>query len=310
MSKKTITEIPRIGIVAVILACLAGIGIGSFYDYPISVALANRTTLGSIFADASPVAAYCLIPAGWVCIYTGLKKKAASFRIPVWLVLLLAGIVAVCLSDWYYGGIVHLVLGYILGQSFAYLNAAEWLFWIAAYAVFPILLSRFLDDSDPNRLIALGIALWIATVASDMAVQWLKQMASRPRYKYLLTLGDPLSEYRDWWQMIPYMAGSNENYQSWPSGHMSIVGVLFALPLLTDCMKKRSDRRNTAVFAGVCVYIVLCGYNRIHMTNHFLTDVCFGTLESFLITIVTCTIAMHIVKAKGSSIAEGDHEEV
>ena len=29
--------------------------------------------------------------------------------------------------------------------------------------------------------------------------------------------------------------------------------------------------------------MLLYGYNRIHMTNHFLSDVCFGTLITYLI---------------------------
>jgi hypothetical protein len=29
--------------------------------------------------------------------------------------------------------------------------------------------------------------------------------------------------------------------------------------------------------------VLLYGYNRIHMTNHFLTDVCFGTLITYCI---------------------------
>jgi len=32
-----------------------------------------------------------------------------------------------------------------------------------------------------------------------------------------------------------------------------------------------------------CVFVLLYGYNRIHMTNHFLSDVCFGTLITYLI---------------------------
>ena len=36
-----------------------------------------------------------------------------------------------------------------------------------------------------------------------------------------------------------------------------------------------------------CVFVTVYGYNRIHMTNHFLTDVCFGTLITYLIFAVT-----------------------
>ena len=34
--------------------------------------------------------------------------------------------------------------------------------------------------------------------------------------------------------------------------------------------------------AAACVFVLIYGYNRIHMTNHFLSDVCFGTLITYL----------------------------
>ena len=112
---------------------------------------------------------------------------------------------------------------------------------------------------------------------------WLKQVGSRPRYKYLITLEDPKSEYRNWWQMTPNLAGSNDNFKSWPSGNMTIASMMFALPMLTDCLKSRSEGKNRASFIAACAFVLLYGYNRIHMTNHFLTDVCFGTLITYLI---------------------------
>lgn len=49
-------------------------------------------------------------------------------------------------------------------------------------------------------------------------------------------------------------------------------------------------RVNLCVFFLVCAFILICGYNRMHMTNHFLSDVCFGTLNTFLITTGLCTV--------------------
>ncbi|MBP5330276.1 MAG: phosphatase PAP2 family protein [Lachnospiraceae bacterium] len=37
------------------------------------------------------------------------------------------------------------------------------------------------------------------------------------------------------------------------------------------------------------VFVLIYGYNRIHMTNHFLSDVCFGTLITYLIFSVIST---------------------
>jgi len=59
--------------------------------------------------------------------------------------------------------------------------------------------------------------------------------------------------------------------------------MMFSLPMLTAVSKKQSKSKNLIAFCFACVFVVLYGYNRIHMTNHFLSDVCFGTLFTYLI---------------------------
>ena len=163
------------------------------------------------------------------------------------------------------------------------LSLVSWLM-IALLYVWPMIVCyKMLDDKDADKLIAVGATILVAGVLADNVNLWLKQVASRPRYKYLITLDDPMSEYRNWWQMIPNLAGSNDNYKSWPSGNMTIASMMFSLPLLSDVMKKRSETKNTIRFLIAVAFVVLYGYNRIHMTNHFLSDVCFGTLITYLI---------------------------
>ena len=36
-------------------------------------------------------------------------------------------------------------------------------------------------------------------------------------------------------------------------------------------------------FFAACIFVLVYAYNRIHMTNHFLSDVCFGTLITYII---------------------------
>ena len=61
-----------------------------------------------------------------------------------------------------------------------------------------------------------------------------------------------------------------------------------------------SGDRSMIAFVLVCLFIVLCGYNRIHMTNHFLSDVCFGTLHTTLLTALVCTVFLKAVPKKHS----------
>ena len=190
---------------------------------------------------------------------------------------------AVYYSNSYNGKAVRALFGYEAGVSSPVLSAASWLFWGVLYAWIPLVVIKLLDDSDPNKLIAVGAAILIAGIASDNVNLWLKQVASRPRYKYLITLEDPDSEFRNWWQMIPNLAGSDDNSKSWPSGNMTIASMMFSLPMLTDVCMCRSERKNRIAFGFACALVLLYGYNRIHMTNHFLSDVCFGTLITYLI---------------------------
>ena len=276
--RKTIMSMPIACFWGVLAACILGIIIGSFRDFDINVALAGKTELGSFFATYGSYFSYCLYPAAGACLYVGLKKKGDRYRLLAWTLVILGWFMAVYYSNSYNGKVVRALFGYTAGESSALLSVLSWLFWAVLYGWVPFAVIRLVDDSNPDKLIAVGAAILIAGIAADNVNLWLKQVASRPRYKYLITLEDPKSEFRSWWQMIPNLAGSNDNFKSW-----TIASMMFSLPMLTDVMKKRSGRKNGIAFALACVFVLLYGYNRIHMTNHFLSDVCFGTLITYLI---------------------------
>ena len=283
MRKKTVMAVPASGFWAVITVCVLGIVTGSFCDFQINEALANKTEIGALFATYGSYFSYCLYPAAGACLFVGLKKKGKQYRLLAWVLLLLSCFMAAYYSNSYNGKAVRALFGYEAGVSSPVLSVASWLFWGVLYAWVPLVVIKLLDDSDPNKLIAVGAAILIAGIASDNVNLWFKQVASRPRYKYLITLEDPDSEFRNWWQMIPNLAGSDDNFKSWPSGNMTIASMMFSLPMLTDVWKRRSERKNRIAFGFACALVLLYGYNRIHMTNHFLSDVCFGTLITYLI---------------------------
>ena len=296
MQKKTIMAVPTSCFWAVICVCVIGIGIGSFCDFQINGALANKTDLGSFFATYGSYFSYCLYPAAGACLFAGLRAKGDKYRLLAWTLLILGFFMAVYYSNSYNGKAVRALFGYTAGESSAWLSVLSWLFWVALYAWVPFATLRLLDRADPDKLIVVGAAILIAGIVADNVNLWLKQVASRPRYKYLITLDDPASEFRNWWQMVPNLAGSNDNFKSWPSGNMTIASMMFSLPMLTDVFKKRSGRGNLIAFAIACVFVLLYGYNRIHMTNHFLSDVCFGTLITFLIYAAISTAFLRCIE--------------
>ena len=298
MKKRSVMAVPIGCFFAVIAVCGIGIIVGSICDYDINVALANKTELGSFFATYGSYFSYCLYPAAGACLFVGLRKKGKRFHMLAWTLLILGWFLAVYYSNSYNGKAVRALFGYTAGESSALLSVLSWMLWAVLYAWVPFVMVRVLDDKNADKLIVVGAAILVAGIAADNVNLWLKQVASRPRYKYLVTLDDPMSEYRQWWQMVPNLAGTNDNYKSWPSGNMTIASMMFSLPMLADVTKKRSNGRTLRCFFAACVFVLLYGYNRIHMTNHFLTDVCFGTIITYLIYAVISTAFLRAVREK------------
>ncbi|MCR4599765.1 MAG: phosphatase PAP2 family protein [Acetatifactor sp.] len=281
MGQKTVMGVPRTCFISVVVFCILGIIVGSFFDYDINVVLANKTNLGAFFATYGSYFSYCLYPAAGMCIFKGLTKKGKNFKMLAWVLLIVSYFMAVYYSNSYNGSKVRELFGYVAGDTSAALSILSWAFWVLLYAWVPVVCYFVLDEVDPDKLIMTGAAILVAGILADNVNLWLKQVASRPRYKYLITLEDPKAAFRNWWQMIPNLAGSNDNFKSWPSGNMTIASMMFSLPMLADLLKKRSRTNNMISFVIAACFVILYGYNRIHMTNHFLTDVCFGTLITY-----------------------------
>ena len=283
MNRKTVMAVPKACFLAVVAVCVIGIAIGSFCDFGINEALANKTNVGAFFATYGSYFSYCLYPAAGACLFVGLREKGKRYHMLAWTLQIVGFYMAVYYSNSYNGKAVRALLGYKAGETSAALSVLSWLFWVVLYAWVPFVMVKLLDRTDPDKLIAVGAAILVAGIVADNVNLWLKQVGSRPRYKYLITLDEPISEFRNWWQMIPNLAGSDDNFKSWPSGNMTIASMMFSLPMLTDLFRNRSEKKNLIAFGIACAFVLLYGYNRIHMTNHFLSDVCFGTLITYLI---------------------------
>ena len=73
MNKKKIMAVPTVCFWGVIAACFLGIIVGSFFDFGINEALANKTDIGAFFATYGSYFSYCLYPAAGSCLFVGLR---------------------------------------------------------------------------------------------------------------------------------------------------------------------------------------------------------------------------------------------
>ena len=292
MKNKKILGMPIFYSYIVIGICILGIIIGSYTDLEISKALANKTEIGTWFANYGGYFSYCLYPVAGMCLFKGLRGKGKKWNKLAWGLLILSYFLAVYYCNSYFGKSLRAALGYTAGESSAWLSVLSYFIWILLFAWIPPLMNKLLDDKNTNLLIATGGVILVASITSDFVNIWLKQVASRPRFKYLITLDNYENIYRNWWQMIPNLAGSNDSFKSWPSGNMTIASMMFTLPLVANVLKNKNKVITYISFAFACVWTILYGYNRIHMTAHFLTDVCFGVLITYIIHMVISSIAI------------------
>ncbi len=280
MKKRMILGMRLYGFVVMVSICLVGILIGSMFDFEINSNIYNKTTFGAFFATYGSYFSYCLYPIAGMCLYKGLKKKNEKFL--AWTLLVLSYFLAVYYSDSYNGSKVRELFHY--GADGTLLaSLLGYLFWVVLYSWVPLVFYFILDDTDGGVLIRVGVVILLAGVISDCTNLWLKQVASRPRYKYLITLENPKENFRNWWEWRPYLAGSDDNFKSWPSGNMTIACMMMSLPLVLNSLKCRKYYITVIGYALSVLFVILYGYNRMHMGNHFLSDVCFGTLVTYLI---------------------------
>ena len=281
MKKVKVLGVPMFAGIILISVCLIGIIIGSFLDYDINVALQNKTDIGTWFANYGGYFSYCLYPAAGMCLFKGLKKK--NLNVIAWGLLIISYFIAVYYCNSYFGKSVRAAFNYEAGVSPFIISMLAYLLWVVLLAWVPPLMYFLLSDDNPNLLIIIGAVILIAGIVSDCVNLWLKQVASRPRFKYLITLDDPKAHFKNWWEMSPNLAGSNDSFKSFPSGNMTIATMMFALPLFSDVIKFKKNFIKWILFIFAFIWVIIYGYNRIHMTAHFLTDVCFGTLITYLI---------------------------
>ena len=294
MTKKTILGMPSKVFFVICSVLVIGIILGSFYDYQISEALSHKTGIGEFHQDYGNIFSHLLYPVAGICLFKGLRKKGSRFSALAW------GVLGFTLFWTFYsfldtsGDDLREAYGYVPGQPGSFLPLAlSFLTWVTLECLTAWLAYLILDDENADMLLAIGSVILLAGIFSEFINPWLKIVGSRPRYRYLLTLDDPASEYRHWWNMIPYL--KDESYfRSWPSGHMTKATIMLTLPMLADVVKWKKPYLKNLLFAFAIVWIIVLGYNRIHMNAHFLTDVCFGVLITYCLYALTYKLVFSV----------------
>ena len=200
MTKKCVLGMPGNMFYMICSILSIGIIIGSIFDYQISVALSNTTAIGDFHQHYGNIISHLLYPVAGMCLFKGLRKKGSIFNTLAW------GVLGFSLFWTFYsfldtsGKYLRAAYGYVPGQPGSLLPLAlSYMTWMALACLTAYLAYLILDDENADMLLAVGSVILLAGIFSELINTGLKIVGCRPRYKYLLTLDDPASEYRNWW---------------------------------------------------------------------------------------------------------------
>lgn len=257
-----------VAIVAVILAfCLL---VGSFFDYQISSALFNSSSLFGRFVAAAGELPFELTAsiAGVMLVRSARSDSKASKWLAALGILINVGLVG-------YEIIGSLRVG---GKLIAFQLVLTFTLVIAANVI-AYRLTRDTDPDDLTRWALMVLAVWAAQAIILNVI--VKPLWSRPRMRVIEVT--PGLNFQPWWVIgnpdkWGYIAAGviKDGFKSFASGHTAHAAIGLMLAGLPAAAFTEKPSRRRVVFWAASLVAALVAFGRIVIGAHFLTDVSCG----------------------------------
>lgn len=270
--KKRFLGIPLYLSLIVMGLAVLGIIIGSFLDWQISSSISNPTSL--FLEYTAPLFTTWLFPLAGVLFYRGFKEKNKGLGI----FLLIIGIV--------YGSYQ---LGIWLSKQYAVIwpdnpalaNGMGYITSTLVSLAETVILFFFIKkDADSSYIIKIAIMIFLVAVLSELVSNFFKGFIVRPRYRNIVTEGSTLT-FENFWH-IGLWSASGDAVRSCPSGHMIETTLIFVLPLLHPLWRFSFKGGEYVSYGLAFAVVLLIGFTRLYNGAHFLSDICFGVLITFV----------------------------
>ncbi len=154
-----------------------------------------------------------------------------------------------------------------------------------------VLLGKKLGKERLLRLYYFALAVILVCAVGFIITQGLKMIASRPRFRAIHLLGD-YDLFAPWYKANPFTAVpksfmalgvAEEGYSSFPSGHTSWASSLIMIAYLPFFIPNLSKKVKIWLLAAPMVYIVVVAFSRILAGAHYLTDITFSMIFTFIL---------------------------
>lgn len=257
-----------VAIVAVILAfCLL---VGSFFDYQISSALFDSSSLFGRFVEVAGELPFELTAsiAGVMLVRSARPDSKASKWLAALGILINVGLVGYeIIGSLHVGG---KLIAFQLVLTFTLVIVAN----VIAYR-----LTRDTDPDDFTRWALMVLAVWVAQAIILNVI--VKPLWSRPRMRVIEVT--PGLNFQPWWVIgnpdkWSYIAAGviKDGFKSFASGHTAHAAIGLMLAGLPAAAFTEKPPRRRVVFWAASLVAALVAFGRIVIGAHFLTDVSCG----------------------------------
>ncbi len=149
----------------------------------------------------------------------------------------------------------------------------------------------FTKKFDKRNMLYLAIFFLIFVAAVSIVTTGAKYLWSRPRPRYIFVQDeDPLSLFKNAWELNPFYAFKEKECKSFPSGHSAYATIgMFVFPLLTLMSEKTKEDRKLQIilFYVGFLWALITMFSRILAGAHFLSDVAAGFLFTWLLGFIS-----------------------
>ena len=283
--KKQIFDCPYQYFLVVVVYAVILIILGSFIDYGASSIIVHSSAFNAFIEDNANMVAYSMVAISGVLVFKGFAKKDKFFL--AYLFLVIAFSVPTVL---YKGFLVE----YISFGTLVFKKCLSAFLCVGFYGTVSFVVFKMTSDEDADYLIKLGFAMMISFIISGILNKSLKEIAHRPRYRFLVS--DKNTEnftFVNWWNWnIKRGLLYGDNFKSYPSGHLTATTMLIMLPYLNNISKYKKKKGNIVLWSFAFAFMIFMSYNRLATGAHFLSDIGFGILYTVSIYYVVTSVIL------------------
>ena len=291
---------------------ITGIIIGSFFDLQINKALfSDRNLFGIIITSFSLALGYASLPfLGGILFRITLKQKFPRWAIAI---LHLISLASIGIATYFSGKEPFSVNSFnIPGIEYTLLATGISLVFQTGVFFISFKLSKN-SEFNPRMFIVLIIFMLAVFVALVPGVTVVKSIMHRPRYR-IVQLGEV--KFYEWWKPCKNYKDfitdvvTKEEFKSFPSGH---AGTSFFLTLLLTAIPvifPKTRKYEILLFFIGFSYSMFVGFVRMLLGAHFLSDVCWGMMISFICLLISNIISRKILQNSKEKIQENYLKEL